>query len=447
MLHVDSRCDLVLAARWILPVEPAGVVLRDHSLCIAGGRIAALLPTGQARQVYPHAPVVTLDRHVLLPGLVNAHTHAAMTLLRGLADDLPLMAWLQDHIWPAEARHVSHEFVLDGSLLACAEMLRGGITCFNDMYFFPEATAEAVLTSGMRACLGVIVLDHATSYAADADDALHKGLATRDAYKGEPRLRFALAPHAPYSVGDQSFAKVRTLADQLDLPVHVHLHETRDEIVASVQQYGLRPLARLEALDLLGPSLVGVHLVHLEPQEIDLLARMGAHMVHCPSSNLKLASGIAPVSAALAAGVNVCLGTDGAASNNRLDLFEEMRLAALLAKGTGGDPTVLGAHTAIAMATLAGARALGLADEIGSLLPGKAADVIAVDLSTLETQPCYDVASQLVYAAGRQHVSHVWVAGEPLLAEGRLTRVSEAELALRAAHWQGRIRQDGVPAD
>ncbi|MEJ5210412.1 MAG: TRZ/ATZ family hydrolase [Burkholderiales bacterium] len=426
----------LLSARWIVPVEPPGVTLEHHSLLVENGMIAALLPSAEARRLYPDVAETRLDSHVLIPGLINLHTHAAMSLMRGLADDLPLMTWLKEHIWPAEQRHVSADFVRDGSLLACAEMLRAGITCFNDMYFFPEATAEAVLASGLRAALGIIALEFPSPYAGDAEDYLRKGLAARDAFKGESRLTFTMAPHAPYTVSDRSLAKILTLADQLELPIHMHLHETADEIVGSLAEHKLRPLARLQALGLLGPGLIAVHMVHLNESEIELIARTGVHVAHCPSSNLKLASGIAPVAALLARGVNVALGTDGAASNNRLDLLNEARTAALLAKGSTGDPTAVDAHQALAMATLHGARALGLDGRIGSLVPGKAADIVAVDLSGLETLPCYDVVSHLVYAAGREQVSHVWVDGELLLDARALTKLDERELMAKASHWQ-----------
>jgi 5-methylthioadenosine/S-adenosylhomocysteine deaminase len=433
---MPAHPPFLLSARWLIPIEPEGLVLEHHSLRIEDGRIIECLPTDAARRRYPALPETVLAEHVLIPGLVNLHTHAAMALMRGLADDLPLMQWLKEHIWPAEARHVSPEFVRDGTLLACAEMLRGGITCFNEMYFFPEAAAEAVLQSGLRAVLGLIALEFASPYAGDADDYLRKGLATRDAFRGEARLGFAMAPHAPYTVSDRSFRKILTLADQLELPIHIHLHETADEVRSGLAEQGLRPLARLAELGLITPGLIAVHMVHLEPAEIALVAQHGAHVAHCPSSNLKLASGIAPVAAMLAAGINVGLGSDGAASNNRLDLFTEMRSAALLAKGASGDATVLPAHRSLAMATLHGARALGLGERIGSLVPGKAADIVAVDLSAIEMQPCYDVASHLVYAAGREQVSHVWVDGELLLANRRPTRLDAQHLAARAAHWQ-----------
>ena len=325
--------DTVIEARWVLPVEPRRSVLADHAVVITGGRIVAVLPAAEARVNYSPRHHVTLADHALIPGLINLHTHAAMTLMRGLADDLALMDWLNRYIWPVEMRHVSEDFVYDGTRLACAEMLRGGVTCFNDMYFFPRATARAALEARMRAVVGLIVIEFPSPYASDAQDYLNKGLAIRDELRNEPLLGFCFAPHAPYTVSDQSLRQVATYAGELELPVHMHIHETRDEIDQSLQSHGVRPLLRLGRLGLLGPGLIAVHAIHLEPSEIDLLARHGCHVAHCPSSNLKLASGLAPVGALLAANVNVGLGTDGAASNNRLDLFAEMRLAALLAKG------------------------------------------------------------------------------------------------------------------
>jgi len=435
-----QKLDCLISARWVVPVEPSATVLAEHSVAVDKGRIVAVLPSAEAAQRYAPAQHLRLDRHALIPGLVNLHTHAAMTLMRGLADDLPLMTWLRDHIWPAEARNVSSEFVFDGTLLACAEMLRGGITCFNDMYFFPEAAARAALASGMRAAIGLIVVDFPTPYAADADDYLAKGLATRDALKDEPLLSFCLAPHAPYSVSDRSFAKIATIVGELDLPVHIHLHETRDEIEQSRSQHQVRPLQRLHGLGLLGPGLIAVHAVHVLDAEIDLLARFGASVAHCPSSNLKLASGFAPVAAMLGRGLNIGLGTDGAASNNRLDLFQEMRTAALLAKAVASNAEALPAHQALALATLGGARALGLEAAIGSIVPGKSADLCAVAFDRPELAPCYDVVSHLVYVAGRENVSHVWVAGELLVDDGRLMRPGPQDLDRRALLWQNKLR-------
>jgi 5-methylthioadenosine/S-adenosylhomocysteine deaminase len=430
--------DCLIEARWIVPVEPDGV-LEEHALAIHDGRIEALLPAHAARQQFDPVHQVRLDRHVLIPGLVNLHTHAAMTLLRGIADDIALMQWLQQHIWPVEMREASPAFVYDGTLLACAEMLRGGVTLFNDMYFFPEAAARAAIAAGMRASIGMIVVDFPSPYASHPADYLSKGLALRDTMRGQPLLSFCFAPHAPYSVGDKPLAQVATYANELDLPVHMHVHESADEIAKGMARDGRRPLERLRQLGLVGPNLVAVHAIHLTSEEIALLGSCGCHVAHCPSSNLKLASGMAPVAKLVAAGVNVGIGTDGAASNNRLDLFTEMRQAALLAKAVANDPTALPASEVLRMATLNGARALGLQHMVGSLVPGKAADIVAVDFGVPELTPCYDPVSHLVYAAGSHNVSHVWVGGEPVLEGGELTRPELRAVQQLAAPWQARI--------
>lgn len=431
--------DLLIEARWIIPVEPAGQVLEHHAVAVRDGRILDLLPSDQARQRYRSAQLRTLGDHVLIPGLVNLHAHAAMNLLRGYADDLPLMRWLTERIWPAEQKHVSHDFVRDGTLLACAEMLRGGVTTFSDMYFFPDAAAEAALQAGMRAALGVVVLEFPSAWASDADQYLSKGLAVRDRFKHEPLLHFTLAPHAPYTVSDATFERIRTLAEQLSLPIHMHVHETRDEIERSLSEHGVRPLERLHRLGLVGPELIAVHAVHLDEGDIALLARQGASVAHCPTSNMKLASGASPVTALLAAGVNAGLGSDGVASNNRLDLFQEMRHAGLMAKLASGDAAALPAEQLLHMATLGGARALGIEHETGSIRPGKSADLCAISLDEAETRPCYSPLSHLVYAAGREHVTDVWVAGIARVAQGNLLHLHNNELKARARLWQNQV--------
>lgn len=429
----------IIEARWILPVLPARQVLERHAVLVEGSRIVALAPIEQLRAERPDLPRAELPAHVLLPGLINAHTHAGMTMMRGLADDLPLMDWLQQHIWPAEGMHGSAAFVHDGTALACAEMLCGGITCFNDMYFYPDAAAAAASTAGIRMAAGIVALEFPTPYAADAQDYLRKGLDARDALRDEPLVHFSLAPHAPYTVGDDTFRHIAMLAGQLDLPIHIHVHETAHEVAESLATHGRRPLERLDALGITGPGLAAVHAVHLSDSDIALLARHGASVVHCPTSNLKLASGIARTRDLIAAGVNVALGTDSAASNNRLDLWSELRLAALLAKGSSGDATAIDAHQALAMATINGARALGLAHLIGSLEPGKMADLCAVRLDDFRLQPRYDIASHLVYVAGREHVSDVWVGGVRRVTDGT-PQCDIATLLRQSATWQNRLQ-------
>jgi 5-methylthioadenosine/S-adenosylhomocysteine deaminase len=434
--------DLLIDARWIIPVNPANCVLEDHSVAVRNGRIVAVLPRARAHAAFLAAERIALPRHALIPGMVNLHAHASMTLMRGFADEMPLAQWLQDRIWPVEAKHVSPQFVYDGTLLACAEMLRGGITCFNDMYFYPGDAARAALDMGMRAALGLIVIDVPSAYASDADDYLAKGLALRDELREQQLLSFCMAPHAPYTVSDETFARLITLAEELDLPMHIHVHETQDEIERSLARHGMRPLERLRRLGLVGPNLIAVHAIHVSSEEIELLVQNGSSVAHCPSSNLKLANGFAPVAAMLARGVNIGLGTDGSASNNRLDLFQEMRQAALLAKGVSADARALPAHKALSMATLDGARALRLDHAIGSIEPGKFADLTAVEFTAPDMLPCYDPISHIVYAAGRENVSHVWVAGRLLVEDRALKIAPKNDLENLAILWQNRLSME-----
>jgi 5-methylthioadenosine/S-adenosylhomocysteine deaminase len=435
MTDVELRVD----ARWVLPIEPPGLLQR-HSMLVSEGSIVAIVPTIEAERDYAADEHVVLASHVLLPGLVNAHTHAAMSLLRGIADDVPLKAWLEQSIWPREGRFVDADFVYDGTLLASAEMIRGGITCCNDMYFFPDAAARAYRASGMRAMLGLPVLDFPTPYATDADGYLNAGLAARDEWKHDSRLHFSIAPHAPYTVADATWTKIVTFARQLDLVIQTHLLETRDERTKSLAEHHLAPLQRLHRLGATGPGFIAIHAVDVDAADIELLAAQRCHVVHCPTSNLKLASGIAPVAAMRQAGINVALGSDGAASNNRLDVFAEARLASLVAKLAANDAAALPAAEVLRMATLGGAMALGIDQDIGSLEAGKQADAIAVDLGGVMHAPCYDPVSHLIHVTGRDQVSDTWVAGERLLANGRLTRQDGDELASRARFWQDRLQ-------
>ncbi|HZP11419.1 MAG TPA: TRZ/ATZ family hydrolase [Nevskiaceae bacterium] len=435
-----QQIDLLVAPRWLVPIEPTGAVLAEHALAVDKGRIVDVLPIAQAKSAYQPRETITLADHAVMPGLINAHTHAAMTLLRGLADDLALMDWLQNHIWPAEGAHVSREFCEAGARLACAEFVRGGITCFNDMYMFPEATAAVAPAAGLRAMLGLIVLDFPTAWAANADAYLHRGLQVHDAVKNEPLLSTIFAPHAPYTVSDEPLRKVRRYATELGIGIHIHLHETAGEVAMAVEQTGKRPWQRLKELDLLGPDLLAVHMTQLTDAEIAEAAQFGVQIAHCPESNLKLASGFCPVHKLQQAGVNVALGTDGAASNNDLDLLGEMRTAALIAKAVADDARAVPSAAALHMATLGGAKALGLADEIGSLAKGKSADFIALDLSGISTQPVYNVLSHLVYAANRNCVTDVFVAGRALMRKRELTTIDEKAAIAEANVWRAKIR-------
>lgn len=434
----------IIAPGWLARVEPGPAVETGMAVVVQqDGRIAAVEPLARCRAAWPQAGVVELPGHLLCPGFVNLHTHVAMALLRGCADDLPLDQWLAQRIWPIEGQLLSDEFVHDGSLLACHELLLGGVTCFNDMYFHPEATLAAARTLGMRASIGLVVIDFPSTYGTGPDDYLARGLATRDRWRDEPLASFTLAPHAPYTVGDAALARVGTLARELGLPIHLHLHETAREITDSIAEHGCRPLERLRRLGLLGPDLVAVHAVHLNEDEIALLARHGASVAHCPHSNLKLGSGIAPVARLLEAGVNLGLGTDGSASNNRLDLLQEAHTAALLAKGASQRADVFDAHAVLAAMTLGGARALGMDDRIGSIRAGKQADLVAVDLQAPELRPVFDPVSHLIYSAGREHVTDVWIAGRRVVSKRQLAdsngRTALSDVLGRITLWQNRI--------
>ena len=439
MTHVDT----LIHARWLIPVEPDSVVHELYSIAIAQGRIAAIVPSAEARITFSADTIVELPEHALIPGLINAHTHAAMSLFRGLADDLPLMQWLTEHIWPAEAKWVNADFVRDGTELAMAEMLHGGTTCFSDMYFFPDQTAHAAAIAGMRAVVGIILIDFPSAWANNADEYLHKGLALHDQYQYHPLIKTVFAPHAPYTVSNDPLQRIAALAEEMDVQITMHVHETADEIGGSLHQHAERPLARLQKLGLMSPRLAAVHMTQLTDAEITLCAQMGTHVIHCPESNMKLASGFCPVQKLLDAGVNVALGTDGAASNNDLDMMGEMRMAALLAKAVTGNAAALPANVALRMATLNGARALGLEEEIGSLVVGKSADICAVHLGGLSSQPVYHPISQLVYSTDRHCVTDVWVAGKQLLKNRALTTLNEQHILAKTQVWQKRI----APAD
>ncbi len=427
---------------WVVPVRPENEVLVDHAVVVEGGRIVAVLPVEAVDQRYPTAARERLAGCALIPGLINAHTHSAMALLRGLADDLPLMRWLEDHIWPAEQRWVGPDFVRAGTELAIAEMLAGGTTCFNDNYFFPDVTAATAVRSGMRAVIGLPVISLPTAWAETEDEYFSRGLEVYQNLHGEALVSCAFAPHAPYTVSDSAFERMAALAEEMDVPVHLHLLEAAGEVEGSRQQHGKHPLDRLAALGLLGPRLLAVHMTQLTAADMDRVARAGVHVLHCPASNLKLASGICPVAELDARGVNIAIGTDGAASNNTLDMFAEMRLAALLAKGASGNPEAIPAARALSMATLNAARALGLEDRIGSIEVGKQADLVAVNLDRLQTQPVHHVLSQLVYACSRDQVAKVWVDGECVYADGKPARLDPDAIQRQSREWRQRLRSN-----
>ena len=423
-----KNIDTILHAKWIIPVDNKHRYLEHHSIAIHEDKILEILPTRLANDKYSAGVNRTYNQHALSPGLINSHTHAAMNLFRGLADDLSLMDWLQNHIWPAEAEHVNEAFVHTGTELAIAEMIRSGTTCFNDMYFFPDITARVAADIGMRASVGLILIDFPTVWANNSEEYIDKGLAVFDHYKGHELIKTAFAPHAPYTVSDEPLKHIRTLADELDLNVHMHIHETAAEVNDAEKNSGQRPLAHLNDLGLVTPSLQAVHMTQLLDEEIELLATNGSHVIHCPESNMKLASGVCPIHKLLNAGINVALGTDSSSSNNNLDMFGEMRSAALLAKISCMDATAVPAEQVLQMATINGARALGLEEMTGSLEAGKFADIVAVNFDTIETIPIYDPISHLVYCSSRDHVTDVWIAGKQRLTDKVLNSIDENKL-------------------
>ncbi len=437
-----QKVDLIIYASWVVPVVPHARVLENAAVVVDQGKIQAVLPRSECEVSYSADEVVERPGCALIPGLINAHTHASMTLLRGYADDLPLMRWLNEYIWPAEAKWVDERFIEVGTELAVLEMIRGGTTCFNDMYFFPDVTARVARNAGIRTSVGMIVIDFPTVWAQNADEYLHKGMQVHDRYRHESRIHTAFAPHAPYTVSDAPLERIRMYADELDIQVHMHIHETAHEVEESVAQFGVRPLERLDRIGLLSPRLQAVHLTQLLPGEIETLADRGVHAVHCPQSNMKLASGVSPVSAMREAGVNLAIGTDGASSNNDLDMFAEMQSAALMAKHQAGEAEALPAFDALEAATLGGARALGMDDVTGSIEVGKAADLVCVDLKQAATWPVYQPVAQLVYAASRDQVSDVWVEGEWLLSGGQSCKLHEEYILDAAQEIASRIAGD-----
>ena len=430
------KVDTLISAPWVIPVEPENQVLEEHAIVIKEGKIVDILPSDQAKSKYQPSTAHSLDTHALLPGFINSHTHAAMSLFRGIADDLPLMEWLNEHIWPAEQRWVSPTFVADGTRLAIGEMIRSGTTCFADMYFFADEVARVAAEAGMRSTIGLIVIDFPTAWAKDADEYLLKAGEVHHKFRNSQLIKTAFAPHSTYAVSESSLLRIAMLAEEMDIPILMHLHETADEIQQSLEQYKKTPLRRLQELGLLSPRLLAVHMTQIASDEFELLEEHGVNVIHCPESNLKLASGFCPVHKLQSQGINVALGTDGAASNNDLDMIGEMHTAALLGKGVANDAQAVKAFSAIQMATINGAKALGLEDSIGSLRKGKQADIIAIDLGVLESQPMFDPISQIVYTANRNQVTDVWVAGKQLLRSRELQTINESQLKMNLAAWR-----------
>ena len=436
-----NTVDLAVSASWIVPVIPENRVYENCSLIVNNGLILDILPNDQVESRYQAKEHIQLLGQVLTPGLINAHGHSAMSLLRGYADDYPLMTWLEEHIWPAEQQFVNEAFVRDGTELAIAEMLLSGTTCFSDMYFFPEVSAEVAKSHGMRAQINFPILDFPTAWGSGPDEYFRKGLDLWDQYRTQDLVNIGFGPHAPYTVSDDALSKVATYAEELQAPVQIHLHETAFEVQQALENKGQRPIERLKTLGLLSPLLQCVHMTQIADTDLELLHESGAHVVHCPDSNLKLASGVCPVQTLLNKDINVALGTDGAASNNDLNLFNEIQSAALIAKHQQNDASALPAHKALELGTINGARALGMGDKIGSLEKGKMADFIAIDLNDFAFQPVYNPISQLVYTQVGQNVSHVWIQGKQLVKNRELTSINKDKLLKTVNSWQEKLKK------
>jgi len=436
---VLQSIDLILTPRWIVPIRPANQVLESSSVAIHEGKILAVGTTDEILAQYQAGDHLQLKNHVLMPGLINAHGHAAMTLLRGMADDLPLMEWLNDHIWPVEGKFVDPDFVRVGTSLAAVEMIQSGTTTFSDQYYFPASAAAVAIDIGLRCQIAFPILDFPSAWASNAEDYIHKGVKLFDEYKHSDLVQIAFGPHAPYTVSDEPLKQAVTLANQLDAPIQIHLHETAFEVMNALEKTGERPTERLHRLGLLTSNTQCVHMTQINEKDISILHETGAHIVHCPESNLKLASGFCPIAKLTAAGINVALGTDGAASNNDLDMFGEMQTGAQTAKAVAEDATAISAFQALEIATINGAKALGQETKIGSVETGKWADLIAVDLSALELQPIYHVVSHLAYAVKSHHVTHSWVAGKAKMADRKLIGIDTANIAKLVHQWQRKL--------
>ena len=435
---MKKQVDLIVQPEWLVPVVPAGAVYQDCAIAILNGRIEAVLPIEEIQTNYQAPETIRLAGQALMPGLVNAHGHSAMTLLRGYADDLPLQNWLNEHIWPAESQWVSDEFVRDGTRIACGEMIRSGTTCFSDMYFFPDITAEVANQAGLRSRIAFPIIDFPSAWAQGPDEYMHKGLALHDQYKNHSLVTAAFGPHSPYTVNDQALERIAVLSEELDAQIHIHLHETQKEVEDSLEQYGQTPIARMEQLGILGPRTEAVHMTQLSEADLEIVKKTNTSVIHCPKSNLKLASGFCPISDLLDNHITLGLGTDSAASNNCLNMLEEMRFASLVSKAASNNATALSAQESLHMATLGSATAMGLGSEIGSLEAGKAADMISVEINNLQSQPLYNLISQLVYSVPTQ-AKNVWVNGKALLLDGELQTLSTTELLARASDWQTKI--------
>lgn len=437
-----QKVNQLIEARWGVPMShPHPEIMEHWAVAVSEGVIVATGPADRLKQIYTSDEHIQLTKHVLLPGFINAHAHSPMVLLRALSDDVRLKNWLEDCIWPAEKSLISQSFIEDGMCLAIAEMLRTGTTCINEHYFMPSIAAQTCQTMGMRAVIGLWVGDIQLPWAPSVDACFEAGLTLLDQAQFSDIIQFSWAPHSPYLLNDTELKKLASYSHSTQLPVHIHCHETQHEIEHSMRTLGLRPLARLAASGLLNEKLILVHMVETNQEDLAQLVTAGAHVITCPKSNAKLASGHAPLLEIRSAGVNVGLGTDSAASNNSLDMLEECRMMALLNKAVTRNPAALSAYECLYAATMGNAHALGLEAQVGSIDVGKKADLIAFNLDSLNTYPHHHPIAQLVYAAHSQQISHVWTQGRLRIKEGSFVDIDEQKLKRIAKHWSDKTSQ------
>ncbi len=429
---VSQEVDLVVVGGIVLTADQDWNIYDPGAVAVDGGAIVGLGPREEIEEAYRGREQIDASGKLVMPGLINAHTHAPMTLFRGIADDLPLETWLYKYIWPAEAKWVDPDFVRLGTQLAAAEMIRSGTVLFCDMYFFEDDIAEACKEAGLRVVIGEALVDFPTANCKTPEEQLSYTEHLLSQWNDDSLVVPSVQPHSPYAASAELMQKSKALADQYGAPYLLHVSETRNEVQESIEKHGRTPVGRLADLGVLGPTTVAIHGVHLTDEDIELLAQHRTGVVHCPESQLKLASGFTPVPKLLEAGVKVGLGTDGAASNNDLDMFGEMGTAARVHKVIAGDPTAMPARQALSMATLQAARVLGLEDRLGSLEVGKRGDIIVLDLDVPHLVPVYDITSHLVYAAHSSDVRTVIIDGRVVMRDRELLTLDEGEIFARA---------------
>ena len=432
--------SLIVTNATVITMDQQRRVVQDGAVAIDGSEIVAVGTSADIGQRFHSADTIDASGQVVMPGLVNTHGHVPMVLYRGLADDLPLEQWLQNYIFPAEAKTVSPEFVRDGTRLGALEMIQSGTTTFTDMYYFEEDIARETKAAGLRAVLGQSVIQFPVADAATPQAGLERARAFIQTFKGDPLITPAVAPHAPYTLDAGSLKAARALAVEHGVPMLIHVAETRDEVSTSQKERKASPVGYLHGLGVLGPGVLAAHGVWVSDADIAILKQTGVAVSHNPESNMKLASGVAPVPAYLRAGVPVGLGTDGAASNNDLDMFEAMRMASFLDKVHTLDPSVASAQTVLEMATLGGAAALGMSSSIGSLESGKRADLIVVDMRAARQTPLYDPVSQIVYTTRGDDVRTTIVHGKVLMRDRKVLTLDEAKVLATAREWAKKVR-------